>query len=1058
MKLDYLSGSKGGGGGGSTPPPPTNTPDNLRSNDTIECILAIGEGPMFGLEDGAKSFRVGDTQLQNENGEYNFPTFKLTFFSGEEEADPVIPVLGGSASNTAVNVNLASNVSVTRQTQSGQINFVDVRIAFNRLLESTQNGTFNATVNFRIEYKPLSALTWTKAFGSDISINGKTTSVYVKEIRIELTPIDEPYEIRVTKLSPDNSTDYFADMTFESFQEIISGTKAYNNTAIIQLVGEASDQFSSIPSWSGIYKGLLVRIPSNYDPITRIYTGIWDGTFNVAWTDNPAWCTYDFIMNDRYGIKSYYSDINLDKYDVYEAAQWCDELVPDGKGGTQPRYTFNALISEPRSGKELARYMAGSFNATFFDDLNGRAYLRVDKDEDACHIFTPENIIDGTFEYSYTDITSRFNEITVTFRNPDLNWEEDRRLIKDDEYIAKNGRIPLDFIAVGCINAHEARRRAMHKLITANTETCLVRFRTNRIGQFVNPFDVMLICDPDMGYGVSGRVKDINPDRASITLRTPIYLEAGVSYDIQFILSNGDIHRTNLVETTKGYNTELKFTAPLPEGLVPDRTVFTLEHPTLIGLPRPFRVTKVEENDGNADSFIIEGININRNKWNDADNLTQSDEIDYSSLPDPFDPPGPTSVSFEERYIKNKKEFQITVSPVFDRGAYKYYKNDHSFQVWSRPKGTDQEYVRREVLYGDTLINHPAGLYQFKVLGVSYLGNVSRIETAPVYEFNVTNPKDAPKNVDWVRRNKREIYWGYLDPPDDFAGFIVRYHNQDQRTTWFDAIQPHTGILTATTFYTSLIPPSARTIMVRAVDDFGIVSEESAVIYMALGDVSATNVVDRFDYHEGSPAWAGVLEGCSVDGGSLKADDTGGLMYSGVPTAFMYDGGDMYESTYQEMFYYDYFTVTSAGSMVIQIDFEGAGYEVSIREDISGDQPWTPVAETQFLEPGEYEIRLRVFGGKVRGVVNEFSVIIDADDISEDIQDLIVPSDGIVRLPITKDYSVIKIVNVIIQDDGTDAVSYRIMDKDVNLGPQIILLDPTGAGVGGLIDAQIKGY
>lgn len=1052
VTIDYIKGSKGGGGNSQ---PPTRTPDNLRSKDTVEVILGLSEGPIAGLERGSKSFFIGDTPLQNESGDFNFSTFQLNFFPGNDVADYVKPVLGGTSNNTPVNVTLATNVAVTRQTQTGDIDFIDVRIAVQRLLVSNDRGTFNADLEFRIEYKRSSVGTWTKYNNKDMKISGKTTSTYVKEYRIPVTRLpSDTYDIRVTKLSVANTETYFADVQWESFQETSSKRKRYNNTAVIQLVGEASDQFSSIPQWSGEYKGLIVKVPSNYDPIAKTYSGVWNGDWQLAWTDNPAWCLYDFIMNDRYGIASYYSNINLDKYDVYTAAQWCDEKVPDGKGGLQARYTFNAYINEPRSGKEMARYIAGVFNAAIYDDLNGTAYLRVDKDDPATFLFTQENVHEGVFEYSYTDITSRYNDITVTFRNRDLSWEEDRRRVYNQELINKNGRIPLDFIAVGCLNEHEAKRRAWYKLITANTENCIIRYTVNRIGQFISPFDVVLICDPDMGYGISGRIKTVAEDRLSVTLRDPVYLETGVPYDITFTLNDGSQFTANIINFEPGYNSVFYFGGELPENL-PEKANFSLSSPGVIGLPRPFRVLKVEENQGSPDSFTIEAININRNKWYDSDNITDSGVIDYSALPNPFNPPGPISCTFEERFVKATLEFQLTVSPIFNRGAYKYYANDHSFEVWSRPQGSTGAFTKQELQFGDTIINHAPGEYEFKVLGKSYLGPVTDINLAPSYFFTVTNPKDPPKDVDWLKINRREAYWGYDNPPDDFAGFILRYHNRPGRTTWDDAIQPHQGAISKTSFYTSLIPPSARVIMVRAVDAFGIVSENSAIIYRDLGSIITTNLIEQIDFH---PTWAGTKVGCSVNGSDyLVADDVGALLYSGVPTALMYDGGDFYEASYEEMFYYDEFTVSHAGDLVVDIDFDGSGYEISMRE--VGETIWQPVPDRQFIEPGTYEISLRVFGGPQQGIVRAFSLKIDAEDQFEQVEDIVIAPGG-TRVPLTNPFAGIKLVNVIIQDDGgsATAIGYRVIDKDPVNGPLIKLYNAAGTAVTGLVDVEIRGY
>lgn len=1049
-KLNIISGAKSGSSSQSI----TNTPDTLRSVDTVEVILGLCEGPIYGLVNGDKSFYVGDTQLQNNDGSYNFNKFKLDVHLGLDNPDDLIPVLGGSTINHTVSLQLAKDVAVTRQTTSGAINYIDVRIAVSQLVKSTTEGTFTTSFTIRIEYKPLSGSTWTVAYGKDIKVKGKTTSTYIKEFRIGVDPISEPYDIRITKLSKNSTTEYFATIAWESFQEIIAEPINHPNTALVHLVGQASDQFSSIPVWSGEYKGLLIKVPSNYNPVTRVYTGTWDGTFQIAWTDNPAWITYDIVMNDRYGIKSYYKDVILDKYDVYEAGQWCDELVPDGLGGTQPRYTFNALLTEARSGKELARYVAGTFNATYFDTLSGITMLKVDKDDTAVQIFTPENVINGEFEYSYSDLATRYNDITVTFRNSEINYDEDRRRVYNQDLIDRNGRIPLDFIAVGCTDAHEAVRRAQYKLISANTEVCTVSFNVNRIGQFLAPFDVILIADPDLGYGLTGRIKSISMDRMSVDLRNPIYLEAGITYVFKTELTNGEYVTINLAAASTGYKTTLRLASALPTNVVPDRAVFTLESDGVAGTPRPFRVLKVVEQDGQPDAYTIEAVNINRNKWYDSDNVEYNGDINYSRLPNPLDPPGPISCSFVEEYKKSLKEFHITVTPVFNTDSYKYYSTDSYFEVWSRPIGDDEAFTKKEVYFGDTLINHPPGEYEFKILAKSSLGVITNINNTTTYTFTVTNPSDPPADVTWAKINNREVYWGYDTPPDDFAGYRVRYHNIADRTTWDDAIQPHVGLLSTTSFYTNLIPHSARVIMIKAVDDFNSESVNPAIVYRALGDISYTNIYEEFEF---SPAFSGTKTGCAVESGALKATDTGGGVYSGNPNALVYSGGNMYGSTYYDMFYEDSFTSTKDGKLVLNIDFEGVGYEAYIREH--GTTTWQPIPADYNLIAGWYDVKIRIPGGDTRGVINTLSIIVDVADVIEDVQDITVDSGGIVRIPLTKNFTVIKLVNVIIQDDGVHSpVASRILDKDVALGPQIKLLDKDNIVSAGLIDAQVKGY
>lgn len=1054
-KIKQLKGAKGGGGGGSV----TTTVDNLRARDTVEAVLALCEGPINGLENGRKSFYVGDTPLENQDGTQNFKTIKLDVLSGVPDPDPIKFALGGTSSNTSVGITLSKDTSVVRQTSTGNIDFIEVRLLVQRLMKSNSSGTFTNTVNFRIEYKAASSSTWIKLFGKDLKLSGKTTSPYPREYRIQVDRIEEPYDIRVTKLSENSTDQVFTDIAWESFQEVFVEDQSYPNTAIAHIVGEGTDQFSSIPTWSGIYETRLVKVPVNYNPVTREYSGIWEGDWKVAYTNNPAWCLYDFITNEDFGMASYYKNVTMDKYDVYEAAQWCDEMVPDGQGGLQPRYTLNISVTKATPGKELARYIAGVFNSSVFDDLNGTVFLKVDKDEPAVFLFTQENVYDGQFIYSFTDVDSRYNDISVKFVNKDLNWEEDRRRIYDQELIDKHGRIPLDFVAVGCLDPHEARRRAYYKLITANTETKIVNFSTNRLAQMVQPFDVILIADPDQGYGLSGRIKSLNEARDVVTLRDSVYLEAGVSYNFSLMLEDGTFFETSVIKGSLGSTYTLELSDALPETGVPEKSVFYLSNAEYIGLPRPFRVLSITEQEGDPDRYNIEAININRNKWEAADNLLDFEDINYSVLPSPYNPPGPQDVSFLETFVREFKEFHLVISATFDRSQYKYYSNEQSIEVWSRPSGTTEAFVKRELKNGDTVINHPPGEYEFKVLGRSYLGQSTDIELSDSYYFEVTNPVDPPAPVDWIRINTREVYWGYENPPLDFAGFILRYHNQVGRTTWQDGAQPHQGVLSGTSFYTNLIPPSARTIMVRPVDVFGIVSETSGIIYRQLGDLSLFNVLERFDYHLMSPPFQGTVVGGSVESGELRATDTGGQMYSGVPTSLIYSGtgtAPLYSETYPDLLYYGDFSTLYRGELTASIDFDGAGYEVSIREE--GETSWEPLPDRLDLLPGDYEFRLKVFGGKQRGIIREFSLIVDIPDELEEVQDLIISSGG-TRVPLTKNFSTIKLVNVIIQDDGVSTAAVpKIVDKDADLGPLVKLFDLSGNPVSGTVDVQVRGY
>lgn len=646
-----------GAGGGSSP---TIVKDSVRSQDSIEFIMGVCEGPVAGLVDGPKSFYLGDTPLVSQSGEQNFEAFELHTYAGASAPTKVKTALGGTASNEQVGVTLAWGVPVTRTTPvslRGKIDRLEVRIVFNQLLRTNDDGDqLEARAEYLIQYRKTTGAdtTWKSFVGSDtggvkasmvssweywrdhgddgswntteqkigsvsltgnlvdkddsgataytlpgavsdtslagytqrkdttygsmffnptnsnykfvpnntaiaaltgnatidvtfavansrysyrnwvtkvtlevsrpgyVSLKGKTGSSYVKEYtrRVDSTDYTGDYEIRVERLSTEDDDNLFISMAWESFQCVeLDADLTFENLAVVRGVGSSSNQFTSIPQFSGIWAGKIVRIPSNYNPVTRVYSGTWDGTFVWGYTDNPAWCLYDMIVNENYGVKKHYKRVIVDRYSFYEAAQWCDVLVPRyGADGYQPRYTYHDYIDQPREGLAACQYIASTFGAIITSDLNGTIRLKLDKATSPVQLFAPENITVEGFQYQFADITSRANDFTVTFVNPELDWAQDVRQVKNDTWIEANGRIPMDFVAVGCIDPYEAQRRAYLRMLSANTEITTVTFTTTRPGILLEPYDIIGISDPDMNWGLSGRVKSLGRDGVSIGL------------------------------------------------------------------------------------------------------------------------------------------------------------------------------------------------------------------------------------------------------------------------------------------------------------------------------------------------------------------------------------------------------------------------------------------------------------------------------------------------------------------------------------------------------------
>ena len=789
MKL----GGSGGGGGSS----PTITKDNLRSQDSVEFILGLCEGPIAGLIDGPESFFLDDTPLQSKSGENNFDSFEVHVYHGSDTPTRIVPAFGGTANNVAVNVPLAQYVQVNRTTDQalrGQIDRIEMRIAVNQLLLTTDKGDqYEETARFKMAYKKDTDTIWSDFTGNSmgfslvytettthtggehgggntttrtttstqnkgssgnlfslrlfglaapkeelslvgsvaqtlsaatagslgvnysgpltfnrkkvgvygtlwvnttnknyfyqvtsasttevienfvmsgqdsaqdssysltfkvtnpepslVKITGKTDSGYIKEYVLRIPEADRSYmgdwNLRVEKLNPDNDNYSFVGLTWESFQCVSTDSDLqFERLAVMRGLGTSSNQFSSLPALSGIYAGRIIMVPNNYDTLTRTYTGSWLGGFQLGYTDNPAWCLYDLIMNTDYGVKKHLPRMQCDKWSFYAAAQWCDVMVARyGSTGFQPRYTYNDYIESQRQGLENCQYIASTFGAFLCSDLNGTLRLKIDQPGPPLQIFGPENTAYEGFQYQFADVASRANDFTVSFVNPELDWAEDVRSVSDPDLITKNGRIPMDFVAVGCIDAYEAQRRAKLRLIAANTEITTVTFATTRLGMRLEIYDIIGVSDPHMNWGLSGRIKSVSGDQ--IYLRDALYTPVGV--DMTMDVQGRTGVQTLIVRNDIGpMSSQLTIQTGSLTGSLPDVPQFVLSS-TSIGLIKPFRVLMVTPDDAVQDMFSITAIELNVSKQTDADTMVTTPPKAYSFENTLF-PPTPSTIRCE---------------------------------------------------------------------------------------------------------------------------------------------------------------------------------------------------------------------------------------------------------------------------------------------------------------------------------------------------------------------------------------------------------------------------
>lgn len=786
----------GGGGGSRTP---TRTPDTLLSQDYVEIILGLCQGPIKGLIPGTygplENFYLGETAAQNKTtGKSNFNDFKITQYRGRSDDPEIKRVLGGDASNMSIGVQLAQGIEVIRTTPatvrksdiSPGINRIEVRLLFSQLVKQNDDGYFEHTAKFRISHKATTSPTWIDYEGkAESTITGKTTGGYVKDFLIDVTPLeDADYEVRVIKLSPDNEEENVVEMSWESLQMVTLGRPKYEGLAAVHIFGRVSEQFSSLPDMSGVYDGRdIIKIPTNYNPVTRVYDEAtpWDGTFKTDYTNNPAWILYHLITDPDIGLAHYYKNISANRGEFYAAAKWCDEQVPSGvPGQTQPRFTFNDLIDTQRMGMELLMYIAGSFNSTIYDGGNGVIRLRTDRYTTPKQLFTPENVTKAGFTYTFTDVNERYNDITVQFINPTLDWEMDERQANIDasEWVERNGRIPYSFVAVGCTNVHEAVRRANDRLLTCNTEVTTVNFETTRFGFLADLYDTILIADPISGWSTGGRVKSVQG--STIQLRDPVYATTTASRMMRVQTYTG-LAELLVAPPSIGLVYSLEVMDGTFPTNVPDRTVFTLEDNQTLGVAKPFRVVSITEGEGEGagERYQISATEINVNKYEDSANGTESDPVIYD-FTTPGEPVLPLTILVENLIPSVSTDgsliYRLRVSWERPFQAYtKYYEIDYA----EHQSGT----WKTERVYGEDTYLQPLkdGVgYDIRLFAVTPTGRRSS-KAVEVFNFVVSKKVSILENVTGLNVTQTNKGWvASWNPPvnlPDIAGTRLKYSN-----------------------------------------------------------------------------------------------------------------------------------------------------------------------------------------------------------------------------------------------------------------------------------------
>jgi predicted phage tail protein len=737
---DLIIGAGGGGkgGGGASARVAQEAPDSLRSKAYARVVDLISEGEIEGLVNRLQSVYLDDTPIQNADGTTNFSGVTLETRDGTQQQS-YVPGFSSVENEVPVGVEIKASQSVVRSITDPDVDAVRIKVSVGQLTnQDTTNGDLNgSSVTFAID-RQVSGGGFVEVINDTIS--GKTTTKYQRSYYVPLIG-SGPWEIRVRRITADSTSSAIQNKTYlDSYTEVVESKLRYPNSALVALRVDAS-QFSAIPRRSYDMKLLRVRVPVNYDPGTRAYIGVWNGTFKIAWTDNPAWCFYDLVTSTRYGLGGYIPESQVDKWALYRVAQYCDQLVPNGLGGFEPRFTCNLYLQTREQAYKVVQDMASIFRGMVYWS-GGAITVTQDAPSDAVYQFAPGNVVDGEFAYQGSSAKARHTVALVTWNDPDDFYRQKVEYVEDAAGIARYGIVQSDVVALGCTARGQAHRVGKWLLFSEQSESEIVTFRTGLEGAVVRPGDVIKVADPVRGgMRLGGRIAGATVSTVTIDQELP----ADLPWRLSVVLPNGVVEE-RLVGPVSGRT----LTVTIPFSTTPQVDAIWVLASSIIE-PQLFRVVAVAERDPGVHE--VTALAHNPSKYASIEEGLALHPRSITVLSDV--PPPPTELVMQESLYRVKDQAQVLVqvswSEVQTAIAYRLSYRVAGGNFVSLPL-TSANYAE--------IRDAQEGQYEFSLRAIG----ITRKESVPV-TLNAT-------------------VLGKTLPPSDVTGFTVQRRVSDLMIAW----------------------------------------------------------------------------------------------------------------------------------------------------------------------------------------------------------------------------------------------------------------------------------